>query len=81
MSSTAASLAKPSSKPSRPVSGAWNIGYMDLLQIYRFGKEILIEDTMEALHDLVRMGKVRRKLDMDVPICKDAVLRRGTQLD
>ena len=33
--------------------------YMDLLQIHRFDKETPIEETMEALHDLVRMGKVR----------------------
>jgi 1-deoxyxylulose-5-phosphate synthase len=32
---------------------------MDLLQIHRFDKNVLIEETMEALHDLVRMGRVR----------------------
>ena len=33
--------------------------YMDLLQIHRFDKNVPIEETMEALHDLVKMGKVR----------------------
>jgi aryl-alcohol dehydrogenase-like predicted oxidoreductase len=32
--------------------------YMDLLQIHRFDPYTPIEETMEALHDLVRMGKV-----------------------
>ena len=33
--------------------------YLDLLQIHRFDKDVPIEETMEALNDLVRMGKVR----------------------
>ena len=33
--------------------------YIDLLQIHRFDKEVPIEETMEALHDLVKTGKVR----------------------
>lgn len=33
--------------------------YVDLLQIHRFDKNVPIEETMEALHDLVRSGKVR----------------------
>lgn len=32
--------------------------YMDLLQIHRFDPYTPIEETMEALHDLVKMGKV-----------------------
>jgi aryl-alcohol dehydrogenase-like predicted oxidoreductase len=32
---------------------------MDLLQIHRFDPNTSIEETMEALHDLVKMGKVR----------------------
>lgn len=32
---------------------------MDLLQIHRFDADTPIEETMEALHDLVKMGKVR----------------------
>lgn len=33
--------------------------YIDLLQIHRFDKSTPIEETMEALHDLVKSGKVR----------------------
>ncbi|KAF2750172.1 aldo-keto reductase-like protein [Sporormia fimetaria CBS 119925] len=33
--------------------------YVDLLQIHRFDKEVPVEETMEALHDLVKSGKVR----------------------
>jgi aryl-alcohol dehydrogenase-like predicted oxidoreductase len=33
--------------------------YIDLLQIHRFDDETPIEETMEALHDLVKSGKVR----------------------
>ncbi|KAL8978854.1 MAG: hypothetical protein Q9205_005664 [Flavoplaca limonia] len=33
--------------------------YIDLLQIHRFDKTTPIEETMEALHDLVKSGKVR----------------------
>jgi aryl-alcohol dehydrogenase-like predicted oxidoreductase len=33
--------------------------YLDLLQIHRFDPTVPIEETMEALHDLVKMGKVR----------------------
>lgn len=33
--------------------------YIDLLQIHRFDADTPIEETMEALHDLVRSGKVR----------------------
>jgi aryl-alcohol dehydrogenase-like predicted oxidoreductase len=33
--------------------------YIDLLQIHRFDSKVPIEETMEALHDLVKMGKVR----------------------
>jgi len=33
--------------------------YLDLLQIHRFDKNVPIEETMKALHDLVQMGKVR----------------------
>lgn len=32
---------------------------MNLLQIHRFDKDVPIEETMEALRDLVIMGKVR----------------------
>ena len=33
--------------------------YLDLLQIHRFDPSVSIEETMEALHDLVKSGKVR----------------------
>ncbi|KAG0649804.1 Aldo-keto reductase dtxS3 [Hyphodiscus hymeniophilus] len=33
--------------------------YIDLLQIHRFDVNVPIEETMEALHDLVKGGKVR----------------------
>lgn len=32
---------------------------MDMLQIHRYDPDTPIEETMEALHDLVKMGKVR----------------------
>lgn len=36
-----------------------DIEYIDLLQIHRFDKTTPVEETMEALHDLVKSGKVR----------------------
>ncbi|KAI0406653.1 Aldo/keto reductase [Xylaria palmicola] len=33
--------------------------YVDLLQVHRFDRDTPVEETMRALHDLVRMGKVR----------------------
>jgi aryl-alcohol dehydrogenase-like predicted oxidoreductase len=33
--------------------------YIDLYQIHRADPEVPVEETMEALHDLVRVGKVR----------------------
>jgi aryl-alcohol dehydrogenase-like predicted oxidoreductase len=33
--------------------------YVDLLQIHRFDPEVPVAETMEALHDLVKAGKVR----------------------
>tara|TARA_R110002003_G_scaffold232_11_gene16808 strand:+ start:4532 stop:5119 length:588 start_codon:yes stop_codon:yes gene_type:complete len=33
--------------------------YVDLLQIHRFDPNTPIEETMEALHDLIKSGKVR----------------------
>jgi aryl-alcohol dehydrogenase (NADP+) len=35
------------------------VDYVDLYQIHRFDAETPIEETLEALHDLVRAGKVR----------------------
>ncbi|KAK9475772.1 NADP-dependent oxidoreductase domain-containing protein [Lipomyces japonicus] len=36
-----------------------NTDYIDLLQIHRYDKSIEPEEVMEALHDLVKSGKVR----------------------
>lgn len=33
--------------------------YVDLMQIHRFDPEVAVEATMEALHDVVKAGKVR----------------------
>jgi 1-deoxyxylulose-5-phosphate synthase len=33
--------------------------YVDLYQIHRFDPDVPVEETMEALHDVVRAGKVR----------------------
>jgi aryl-alcohol dehydrogenase-like predicted oxidoreductase len=34
-------------------------GYVDLLQIHRFDPDVPVEETMEALHDVVKAGKAR----------------------
>ena len=36
-----------------------SVDYIDLFQIHRFDPHTPIEETMEALHDLVRAGKIR----------------------
>jgi aryl-alcohol dehydrogenase-like predicted oxidoreductase len=36
-----------------------DVDHVDLLQIHRFDPHTPVEETMEALHDLVRSGKVR----------------------
>ncbi|KAF9694548.1 hypothetical protein EKO04_007555 [Ascochyta lentis] len=36
-----------------------DLEYIDLLQIHRYDENVPLEETMEALHDLVRSGKVR----------------------
>ncbi|RDL41852.1 uncharacterized protein BP5553_01831 [Venustampulla echinocandica] len=36
-----------------------DVDFIDLLQIHRYDNETPIEETMEALHDLVKSGKVR----------------------
>jgi aryl-alcohol dehydrogenase-like predicted oxidoreductase len=33
--------------------------YIDLMQIHRFDPDVPVEETMEALHDVVKSGKVR----------------------
>ena len=35
------------------------LDYIDLLQCHRFDYETPIEETMQALHDVVKSGKVR----------------------
>src|SRR3569833_1020548 len=35
------------------------VDYIDLYQLHRYDPDVPIEETMQALHDLVRMGKVR----------------------
>lgn len=39
--------------------GRLGTNYIDLLQIHRFDDTVPIEETMEALHDLIKMGKLR----------------------
>jgi aryl-alcohol dehydrogenase-like predicted oxidoreductase len=39
--------------------GRLGMDYVDLYQIHRFDKETPIEETMEALHEIVRAGKAR----------------------
>ncbi|HEX4430654.1 MAG TPA: aldo/keto reductase [Frankiaceae bacterium] len=39
--------------------GRLDTDYVDLLQIHRFDPEVPVEETMEALHDVVKAGKVR----------------------
>lgn len=36
-----------------------NMDYIDLLVIHRFDYDTPLEETMEALHDLIKMGKIR----------------------
>jgi 1-deoxyxylulose-5-phosphate synthase len=39
--------------------GRLGTDYIDLYQIHRFDSETSVEETMEALHDLIKAGKVR----------------------
>ena len=41
------------------VCGGWQTDYVDLYQIHRWDYETPIEETLEALHDVVKAGKVR----------------------
>jgi len=36
-----------------------DLDYIDLYQIHRFDPDTSVEETMEALHDLVKLGKIR----------------------
>src|SRR5580704_6193161 len=54
--------------------------YVDLYQIHRFDPATPVEETMEALHDMVKAGKVRylprRLVDVGLAVLQDAVHRR-----
>src|SRR4030088_1029082 len=39
--------------------GRLGTDYIDLYQIHRFDLDVPVEETMEALHDVIRAGKVR----------------------
>ena len=55
----AASPAKPSSSSSTQSLQRLQTDYVDLYQIHRWDYETPIEETLEALHDVVKAGKVR----------------------
>jgi predicted oxidoreductase len=59
--------------------------YVDLYQIHRFDPATPVEETMEALHDMVKAGKVRylprRLVDVGLAVLQDAVHRRPARLD
>ena len=55
----AASRASTSSPPSTPRCERLGMDYVDLYQIHRWDPQTPIEETMEALHDVVRAGKAR----------------------
>ena len=58
--------------------------YVDLYQIHRFDPETPVEETMEALHDIVRAGQGplhRRLLDVRVAVRKAPARRRPRRLD
>jgi aryl-alcohol dehydrogenase-like predicted oxidoreductase len=53
--------------------------YVDLYQIHRFDYDVPIEETLEALHDVVKAGKARyrRFIDVRMAVRDDAPRRRG----
>jgi aryl-alcohol dehydrogenase-like predicted oxidoreductase len=58
--------------------------YVDLYQIHRFDPDTPVEETMEALHDVVKAGKAllhRRLVDVGLAVCQDATRRRPPWLD
>ena len=55
----AGSAASTSSPRSTRRSQRLGLDYVDLYQIHRFDPRTPIEETMEALHDVVRAGKAR----------------------
>jgi len=58
--------------------------YVDLYQIHRFDHETPIEETMEALHDVVKAGKgplYRRFVDVCLGVWQGLGGRRAQRLD
>jgi 1-deoxyxylulose-5-phosphate synthase len=58
--------------------------YVDLYQIHRFDYETRVEETMEALHDVVKAGKARYLGASSMwawQFAKDAACRRHARLD
>ena len=58
--------------------------YVDLYQIHRWDPRTPIEETLEALHDVVKAGKARyigASFDVRVAVLQGAVHRRAARLD
>jgi 1-deoxyxylulose-5-phosphate synthase len=58
--------------------------YVDLYQIHRFDPDTQVEETMEALHDVVKAGKgplSRRLVYVGVAVRQNAVRRGPARLD
>ena len=58
--------------------------YVDLYQIHRWDYDTPIEETLEALHDVVKAGQGavhRRILDVCMAVCEGAVSRRAEWVD
>jgi aryl-alcohol dehydrogenase-like predicted oxidoreductase len=55
--------------------------YIDLLQIHRYDPNTPLEETMEALHDLVKSAIHWREFHVGGAICADAVRGREARLD
>jgi len=56
------------------------IDYIDLYQIHRFDPEVPVEETMEALHDIVKAGKVRYLGASSMYAWQFAKLQRAAEL-
>src|SRR6476646_4181049 len=54
--------------------------YVDVYYLHRFDDEVPVEETMEALHDVVKAGKVRY-LDVGLAVRQAAAHRRAPRLD
>ena len=56
--------------------------YVDLYQIHRWDNETPIEETLEALHDVVKSGKVRyigASSMYRMAVCQGALSRRSAR--